>query len=148
MESSLCRTPLRTPGSPSPAWRAGRVSGEERPSLGGAVFFPEFALSVCGKSQSLSAIAAFPADGVLGSCHHRLLSARSRNLTAFPGGTRELLLRDLDQLFLASDCRHFNRTESLRCAAPIHSVLGSGTERVSLGLARRCPSASPGLLTS
>ncbi|XP_059137488.1 cyclic AMP-dependent transcription factor ATF-6 beta isoform X2 [Peromyscus eremicus] len=39
-----------------------------------------------------------------------------RNLTAFPGGTKELLLRDLDQLFLASDCRHFNRTESLRLA--------------------------------
>lgn len=39
----------------------------------------------------------------------------SRNLTAFPGGAKELLLRDLDQLFLSSDCRHFNRTESLRC---------------------------------
>ncbi|XP_028743795.1 cyclic AMP-dependent transcription factor ATF-6 beta isoform X3 [Peromyscus leucopus] len=39
-----------------------------------------------------------------------------RNLTAFPGGAKELLLRDLDQLFLASDCRHFNRTESLRLA--------------------------------
>lgn len=39
---------------------------------------------------------------------------RSRNLTAFPGGAKELLLRDLDQLFLSSDCRHFNRTESLR----------------------------------
>lgn len=39
-----------------------------------------------------------------------------RNLTAFPGGAKELLLRDLDQLFLSSDCRHFNRTESLRCA--------------------------------
>ncbi|XP_063522134.1 cyclic AMP-dependent transcription factor ATF-6 beta isoform X4 [Pongo pygmaeus] len=38
------------------------------------------------------------------------------NLTAFPGGTKELLLRDLDQLFLSSDCRHFNRTESLRLA--------------------------------
>ncbi|XP_059255899.1 LOW QUALITY PROTEIN: cyclic AMP-dependent transcription factor ATF-6 beta [Mustela nigripes] len=39
-----------------------------------------------------------------------------RNLTAFPGGAKELLLRDLDQLFLSSDCRHFNRTESLRLA--------------------------------
>ncbi|XP_016070860.1 PREDICTED: cyclic AMP-dependent transcription factor ATF-6 beta isoform X3 [Miniopterus natalensis] len=39
-----------------------------------------------------------------------------RNLTALPGGARELLLRDLDQLFLSSDCRHFNRTESLRLA--------------------------------
>nr|XP_048293894.1 cyclic AMP-dependent transcription factor ATF-6 beta [Myodes glareolus] len=39
-----------------------------------------------------------------------------RNLTAFPGGAKELLLRDLDQLFFASDCRHFNRTESLRLA--------------------------------
>ncbi|XP_012509124.1 PREDICTED: cyclic AMP-dependent transcription factor ATF-6 beta isoform X2 [Propithecus coquereli] len=39
-----------------------------------------------------------------------------RNLTAFPGRAKELLLRDLDQLFLSSDCRHFNRTESLRLA--------------------------------
>uniref|UniRef100_G1L6J6 Activating transcription factor 6 beta n=1 Tax=Ailuropoda melanoleuca TaxID=9646 RepID=G1L6J6_AILME len=39
-----------------------------------------------------------------------------RNLTAFSGGAKELLLRDLDQLFLSSDCRHFNRTESLRLA--------------------------------
>lgn len=40
---------------------------------------------------------------------------RSRNLTALPRGSGELLLPDLDQLFLSSDCRHFNRTESLRC---------------------------------
>ncbi|XP_013372354.1 PREDICTED: cyclic AMP-dependent transcription factor ATF-6 beta isoform X2 [Chinchilla lanigera] len=39
-----------------------------------------------------------------------------RNLTAFPGAAKELLLTDLDQLFLSSDCRHFNRTESLRLA--------------------------------
>lgn len=39
----------------------------------------------------------------------------SRNLTALPGGAAELLLPGLDQLFLSSDCRHFNRTESLRC---------------------------------
>ncbi|XP_008819701.2 cyclic AMP-dependent transcription factor ATF-6 beta isoform X2 [Nannospalax galili] len=39
-----------------------------------------------------------------------------RNLTTFPGGAKELLLRDLDQLFLSSDCRHFNKTESLRLA--------------------------------
>ncbi|EHB16089.1 Cyclic AMP-dependent transcription factor ATF-6 beta [Heterocephalus glaber] len=39
-----------------------------------------------------------------------------RNLTAFPGAARELLLRDLDHVFLSSDCRHFNRTESLRLA--------------------------------
>lgn len=43
---------------------------------------------------------------------------RSRNLTALPGGSGELLLPDLDQLFLSSDCRHFNRTESLRCGGP------------------------------
>lgn len=42
-----------------------------------------------------------------------------RNLTAFPGGAKELLLRDLDQLFLSSDCRHFNRTESLRYAQSV-----------------------------
>uniref|UniRef100_A0A6I8PHC4 Activating transcription factor 6 beta n=1 Tax=Ornithorhynchus anatinus TaxID=9258 RepID=A0A6I8PHC4_ORNAN len=41
---------------------------------------------------------------------------RFRNLTAYPGGVKELLLRDLDQLFLSPDCRHFNRTESLRLA--------------------------------
>lgn len=41
-------------------------------------------------------------------------SPHPRNLSAFPGGAKELLLRDLDQLFLSSDCRHFNRTESLR----------------------------------
>ncbi|XP_077017499.1 cyclic AMP-dependent transcription factor ATF-6 beta isoform X2 [Tamandua tetradactyla] len=39
-----------------------------------------------------------------------------RNLTAFSRGAKEMLLRDLDQLFLSSDCRHFNRTESLRLA--------------------------------
>ncbi|XP_059558361.1 cyclic AMP-dependent transcription factor ATF-6 beta [Myotis daubentonii] len=39
-----------------------------------------------------------------------------RNLTALPGGAAELLLPGLDQLFLSSDCRHFNRTESLRLA--------------------------------
>ncbi|XP_006875625.1 PREDICTED: cyclic AMP-dependent transcription factor ATF-6 beta isoform X1 [Chrysochloris asiatica] len=39
-----------------------------------------------------------------------------RNLTAFPGSSKDLLLRDLNQLFLSSDCRHFNRTESLRLA--------------------------------
>ncbi|CAK6447139.1 unnamed protein product [Pipistrellus nathusii] len=39
-----------------------------------------------------------------------------RNLTALPRGSGELLLPDLDQLFLSSDCRHFNRTESLRLA--------------------------------
>lgn len=48
-----------------------------------------------------------------------------RNLSAFPGGAKELLLRDLDQLFLSSDCRHFNRTESLRCA---QSVLEAPTD--------------------
>lgn len=42
----------------------------------------------------------------------------SRNLTALPGGAAELLLPGLDQLFLSSDCRHFNRTESLRCGGP------------------------------
>ena len=51
---------------------------------------------------------------VLGTLGHAPSLPHSRNLTAFPGDTRELLLRDLDQLFLSSDCRHFNRTESLR----------------------------------
>uniref|UniRef100_A0A6I8N2C5 Activating transcription factor 6 beta n=1 Tax=Ornithorhynchus anatinus TaxID=9258 RepID=A0A6I8N2C5_ORNAN len=44
------------------------------------------------------------------------LAVPTRNLTAYPGGVKELLLRDLDQLFLSPDCRHFNRTESLRLA--------------------------------
>lgn len=58
---------------------------------------------------------AFPVDGAaLGTLGHAPSLPHSRNLTAFPGDTRELLLRDLDQLFLSSDCRHFNRTESLR----------------------------------
>ncbi|XP_031820982.1 cyclic AMP-dependent transcription factor ATF-6 beta isoform X3 [Sarcophilus harrisii] len=39
-----------------------------------------------------------------------------RNLTTFSKGAKELFLRDLDQFFLSSDCRHFNRTESLRLA--------------------------------
>lgn len=50
----------------------------------------------------------------MGTLGHAPSLPHSRNLTAFPGDTRELLLRDLDQLFLSSDCRHFNRTESLR----------------------------------
>ncbi|XP_051852273.1 cyclic AMP-dependent transcription factor ATF-6 beta isoform X1 [Antechinus flavipes] len=39
-----------------------------------------------------------------------------KNLTTFSKGAKELFLRDLDQFFLSSDCRHFNRTESLRLA--------------------------------
>lgn len=90
------------------------------------------------------------------SCHHIAFSVEGRsgqpaiiasflphprNLTAFSGGAKELLLRDLDQLFLSSDCRHFNRTESLRCG-----VHGWGTFPVTLRhLAALCAGA-PALL--
>lgn len=67
-----------------------------------------------------------------------------RNLTAFPGGAKELLLRDLDQLFLASDCRHFNRTESLRCVRlPCEAPL-SGVDRQLLAFST-CLCTSCGL---
>lgn len=38
------------------------------------------------------------------------------NSTGSLANVKHLMVRDLDQLFLASDCRHFNRTESLRLA--------------------------------
>lgn len=68
-----------------------------------------------GSQSSLAIIARSTGGGVQPPIIAPFLP-HSRNLTAFPGGAKELLLRDLDQLFLSSDCRHFNRTESLRCA--------------------------------
>lgn len=94
---SPCRGPPRAPRSHSPARWPGPASGEEG------------AASAQRECQLWGILTWYCLP-----C--------SRNLTAFPGAAKELLLRDLDQLFLSSDCRHFNRTESLRCGRRLLSA--------------------------
>lgn len=119
--------PLRVPRalrSPSPALKAGQVSGEERGlCLLGVLSVlspPKVPFLFEGSWSCSLAIIALSVDGGWWHAGQPAIIAssplpHSRNLTAFTRGAKELLLRDLDQLFLSSDCRHVNRTESLRC---------------------------------